>query len=72
MATTQEVSENVKQAREQALVGNYEESRVYYTGAIQGVQQLLKVTPEPDKKQKWKQVYFPRSHCTSHCAYVNL
>ena len=58
MATTQEVSENVKQAREQALVGNYDESRVYYTGAIQGVQQLLKVTPEPDKKQKWKQVNF--------------
>ena len=72
MATTQEVSENVKQAREQALVGNYDDSRVYYTGAIQGVQQLLKVTPEPDKKQKWKQVNFLRSHCTSHCAYVNL
>ena len=59
MATTQEVSENVKQAREQALVGKYDESKVYYTGAIQGVQQLLKVTPEPDKKQKWKQISRP-------------
>ena len=56
MATLQEVSENVKQARETALVGNYEDSKVFYAGAIQGVQQLLKHTPEPDNKQKWRQV----------------
>lgn len=51
-----QVSENVKQARENALVGCYDEAKVYYSGAIQGVQQVLKQTPEPDKKQKWKQV----------------
>ena len=56
MSTPQEISENVKQAREQALVGNYDDSKVYYTGAIQGIQQLLKMTQEPDKKQKWSQV----------------
>ena len=51
-----QVSENVKQAREQALVGNYGDAVVFYGGAIQGVQQLLKQTVEPDKKQKWKEV----------------
>jgi len=56
MSTPQEISENVKQAREQALVGNYDDSKVYYAGAIQGIQQLLKMTQEPDKKQKWSQV----------------
>ena len=54
--SSQDVSENVKQARENALVGSYEEAKVYYTGAIQGVQQLLKQTQEPDKKEKWKEV----------------
>ncbi len=56
MSTAQEVSENVKQARESALVGSYDDAKVYYSGAIQGVQQLLKQSQEPDKKQKWKQV----------------
>lgn len=54
--STQEISENVKQARENALVGNYDESNVFYKGALQGVQQILKTTPDPDMKQKWKQV----------------
>lgn len=56
MASAQEISENVKQARDQALVGNYEDARVFYAGAIQGVQQLLKQTLEPEKKQNWRQV----------------
>ncbi len=56
MSAAQEVSENVKLARENALVGVYDEARVYYVGAIQGVQQVLKQTQEPDKKQKWKEV----------------
>ena len=56
MSTTQEVSENVKQAREQALVGCYDESKVFYTGAIEGIQQLIKQTNDRDMKEKWKQV----------------
>ena len=57
MSSAQEISENVKQAREHALVGNYDDSKVFYSGAIQGVQHLLKQTLDPDKKQKWKQVF---------------
>ena len=56
MSSAQDISENVKQARDQALVGDYDDARVYYSGAIQGVQQLLKQTQEPDKKEKWRQV----------------
>ena len=50
------VSGNVKQAREQALVGNYDESKVYYEGAILGVKKLLKQTHDPETKQKWQEV----------------
>ena len=46
----------MKQAREQALVGNYDDARVFYSGAIQGVQQLVMQTVEPDKKRKWRKV----------------
>ena len=56
MSSAQDISENVKHARDQALLGNYDDARVYYSGAIQGVQQLLKQTQEPDKKEKWRQV----------------
>ena len=50
------ISGNVKQAREQGLVGNYEDSKVYYVGAIQGIQKVLKQTHDPETKQKWQEV----------------
>lgn len=50
------VTGNVKQAREHALVGNYDDSKVYYVGAIQGVQKVIKHTHESETKQKWQQV----------------
>ena len=56
MSTTQNVSENVKQAREQALLGCYEEAQVYYKGAVQDIRQLLKQTNDLDMTEKWKQV----------------
>ena len=55
-SSVEEISENVKEARELALVGNYENAKVYYSGAVQGVQQVLKQIHEPDKKQKWREV----------------
>ena len=55
--STQEISENVKQARENALVGNYDESHVCYAGAIEAVKKMFKTTPDLDMKQKWKQVH---------------
>ncbi len=51
-----DVSEDVKQARDQALVGCYDEAKVYYTGAIQGIQELIKQTSDTNLKEKWKQV----------------
>ena len=56
MSTPQDITENVKQAREQALVGMYDEAKVYYSGAIQGIQRMMKDKLEPDLKDKWKQV----------------
>ena len=56
MSSSDDISDNVKQAREQALVGNYDDAQVFYSGAIQAVQQLLKHTHEADKKQKWREV----------------
>ena len=52
----EEVAENVKQAREQALMGNYDDAKVYYAGAIQAVHLLLKQIYEPDAKLKWREV----------------
>lgn len=53
----QEVTENVKQAREQALLGSYDEAKVFYTGAIEGIQRLLaKEKDDQGTKEKWKQV----------------
>ena len=51
----QEVTENVKQAREQALLGSYDDAKVFYTGAIQGIQRLL-AKQDQSTKEKWKQV----------------
>ena len=57
------VTEDVKQAREQALVGAYDDAKVFYGGAIQGIQQLLK---EKDDDQamndKWRQVHHGVPH----------
>lgn len=52
------VTENVKQAREQALVGSYDDAKVFYGGAIQGIQQLLKEKDDQSMKEKWKQVRY--------------
>ena len=56
MATAQKITENVKQAREQALVGCYDDSKVFYGGAIQGIQQMMKEKQDPGMNEKWKQV----------------
>ena len=56
MSGIEGVTTNVKQAREKALVGNYDDSKVYYVGAIQGVKKVLKQTHDPETKQKWQEV----------------
>jgi hypothetical protein len=49
-----EVSEHIKQAREHALVGHYDDSETYYAGALRGVHQILRIQ-EPEGKRKWRE-----------------
>ena len=56
MASSGAITENVKQARELALMGDYDDAKVYYSGAVQGMQLILKQVQEPDRKQKWREV----------------
>lgn len=35
---------------------DYDQAKVCYCGAIQGVQQILKHVHESEQKQKWKEV----------------
>lgn len=65
MSTTQNVSENVKQAREHAMLGCYEMAQVYYKGAAQDIQQLLKQTNDLDMTEKWKQVILSWLACSA-------
>lgn len=52
----EQVSESVKLARENALIGKYDESIEYYVGALQTVTELVRQMQEPDKKLKWREV----------------
>ena len=57
MSEIEGVTVNVKQAREHALVGNYDDAKVFYAGAIQGVQKVLKITHDSETKRKWQEVW---------------
>jgi len=51
-----DIQENIKSARENALLGSYDTSQVYYQGALQQVQKHLVSITDPARKQKWQQV----------------
>jgi len=51
-----DILENVKTARENALLGSYDTSQVYYQGALQQIQKHLSTVADPTRKQKWQQV----------------
>jgi len=51
-----DIYENVKTARENALLGSYDTSQVYYQGAVQQIQKHLSSVADPARKQKWQQV----------------
>lgn len=55
-----EIEENTKLGRENALLGNYDTSLVYYQGVLQQIQKLLTSIGEPDRKRKWMQVQFQK------------
>jgi len=56
MTALPDIQENIKSARENALLGSYETSQVYYQGTLQQIQKHLTVTTDPTLKQKWQQV----------------
>lgn len=51
-----EIDENTKLGRENALLGNYDTSLVYYQGVLQQIQKLLGSINESDRRRKWSQV----------------
>jgi len=51
-----DIHENVKLARENALLGSYETSEVYYQGALQQIQKYLLSLADLERKQKWQEV----------------
>lgn len=52
----EEIAENVKMAREYALLGNYVTSLVYFQGVLQQIQKYITRIVDPVRKQKWQQV----------------
>jgi len=53
-----EIQENIKLARENALLGSYDTSQVYFQGALQQIQKYLTSCADPVHKQKWQQVNY--------------
>ena len=51
-----EIVENVKMAREYALLGNYDTSLVYFQGLLQQIQKYIAGIIDPVRKQKWHEV----------------
>lgn len=54
--TVNEIMENAKLAREQALMGNYDMSSVYYQGAVQLIHRLLPQIEDQSRKGRWLEV----------------
>ena len=68
-----EIVENVKMAREYALLGNYDTSLVYFQGALQQIQKYIGGIGDPVRKQKWHEVrrlfifYFSEHYSNNIC-----
>ena len=56
-----DLSEGVKVARENALVGKYDESVGFYTRALQTITECVRQIQEPEEKLKWREVGFLKS-----------
>lgn len=52
------ISENVKLAREYALLGNYDSAMVYYQGVLDQMSKYLSSVKDTYLQQKWQQVSF--------------
>nr|XP_013813136.1 PREDICTED: katanin p60 ATPase-containing subunit A1-like [Apteryx mantelli mantelli] len=51
------ISENVKLAREYALLGNYDSAMVYYQGVLDQMNKYLYSVRDTYLQQKWQQVW---------------
>lgn len=49
------LDEQVQMSRENALLGNYEASLVYFDGAISQIQRYLRTLDDPDLRHRWQQ-----------------
>lgn len=64
-----EISENVKLAREYALLGNYNSASVLYHGLLEQIKMHMYTVRDSSFQQRWQQVNTPvRSH-TAHSDY---
>ncbi len=64
-----EINENVKLAREYALLGNYSSAVVCYQGVLEQIRKYLYSVGDSSLQQKWQQVRFLPGYC-SHCLKV--
>lgn len=54
-----EINENVKLAREYALLGNYSSAVVCYQGVLEQIRKYLCSVRDSSLQQKWQQVRVP-------------
>jgi katanin p60 ATPase-containing subunit A1 len=62
-----EICENAKLARENAILGNYDAAGIYYQGVVQQIHKLLAGITDPTRKEKWKLVSNVYKVVTSVC-----
>lgn len=66
------ISENVKLAREYALLGNYDSAMVYYQGVLDQMNKYLYSVKDTYLQQKWQQVRFMAVVCFSGLKHSDL
>lgn len=59
---TSEICQNTKQAREFALVGNYDNATIYYDIVLKMIDNLLGTLHDPTRKGKWTMVSIKDPH----------
>lgn len=62
-----EISENVKLAREYALLGNYSSASVLYHGLLEQINKYMYTVRDSSIQQRWQQVSLAQSRHTSQC-----
>lgn len=56
MMSLADLMENIKEARELALLGKYDSSLTYYSGALAQLKKFTTSIKEVDRKQQWQLV----------------